>query len=55
MDGSDWGYETQDIHITELDKSITHIYTTQLDFNNSPKIELTDCPSNNLKNIRKTL
>lgn len=49
MDGSDWGYETQDIHITELDKSITHIYTTQLDFNNSPKIELTDCPSNSLK------
>lgn len=49
MDGSDWGYETQDIHIAELDKSITHIYTTQLDFNNSPKIELTDCPSNSLK------
>lgn len=49
MYGSDWGYETQDIHIAELDKSITHIYTTQLDFNISPKIELTDCPSNSLK------
>ena len=49
MSGSDWGYETQDIHITDLDKTITHIYTTQLDFNTSPKIELTDCPSNSLK------
>ena len=48
MDGSDWGYETQDIHITELDKTITHIYTTQIDFNTSPKIELTDCPSGSL-------
>lgn len=48
MSGDDWAWETQDIHITDLDKTITHIYTTQLDFNNSPKIELTDCPSNSL-------
>ena len=49
MFGTDWAWETQDIHITDLDKTITHIYTTQLDFDISPKIELTDCPSNSLK------
>ena len=41
-------WDTKDIHITDLDKTITHIYTTQLDFNGSPRIELTDCPSNDL-------
>ena len=44
-ESADYGGE---MYITQLDKNITKIYTTQLDFRNSPKIEMYDCPTNEL-------
>ena len=37
-----------EMYIEELDKTITKIYTKQLDFMTSPKITLTDCPTDRL-------
>lgn len=37
-----------EMYITQLDKNITKIYTKQLDFRVSPKIELLNCPTEEL-------